>query len=49
MIEGLVIFVVLALISVVVGVVFGRVVAAPAIRHLADRADADEESGDPPA
>ena len=52
MLEGVVIVVVVAVIALVVGLGFGRVIAAPALRRLADRADADadahEESGDRP-
>ena len=43
------IFLVVVAIVAVVGIVFGRVVAAPVIQKVADRADADEESGDEPA
>lgn len=53
MLEGIVIIVVVAVVALVVGLGFGRVVAAPALRRLADRLDADpdasEESGDRPA
>ena len=49
MVDGLVILVVVAVIGVVIGVGFGRVIAAPAIQRLADRPDADEEPGDRPA
>jgi short subunit fatty acids transporter len=53
MLEGLVIVVVIATVALVVGLGFGRVVAAPFLRRLADRLDADsdapEESGDRPA
>jgi hypothetical protein len=45
----LVIFAIVVVVVAVIGVVFGRVVAAPALRRLADRVDADEESGDRPA
>jgi hypothetical protein len=44
-----VVFLIVVAIVAVVGVVFGRVVAAPALRRLADRVDEDEESGDRPA
>jgi Flp pilus assembly protein CpaB len=47
-IVGLVILIVVALIAVVVGVAFGKVVAAPAIQRVADRTERDEESGDQP-
>ena len=41
MLEGVVIVVVVAVVALVVGLGFGRVIAAPAIRRLADRVDAD--------
>jgi len=49
MVEGVVIVVVVAVIALVVGLGFGRVVVAPALRRLADRADEQEDSGDRPA
>ena len=49
MLEGLVIVVVMAVGALVIGLVFGRVVAAPAIRRAADRLEQDEEPGDRPA
>lgn len=53
MLEGLVFVVIVAVVALVVGLGFGRVVAAPVIRRLADRLDADsdapEEPGDRPA
>ena len=49
MIEGLVVLALVGVIALVVGLVFGRVVAAPAIRRVADRVDADDEPGDRPA
>lgn len=53
MVEGLVILAVVAIVALVIGLGFGRVVAAPALRRLADRLDADtdtdEGSGDRPA
>ena len=45
----LVVFLVIVAVVAVVGVVLGRRLAAPALQRLADRLDADEESGDPPA
>ena len=50
MFEGIMIVVVIAAVALVAGLAFGRVVAAPALRRLADRldaaSDAPEESGD---
>jgi hypothetical protein len=44
----LAIFVVVVLVIAVIGIAFGRVVAAPAIQRVADRPEAEEESGDQP-
>lgn len=46
MVEGLLLLVAVGGIALVVGLGFGRVIAAPAIRQMADRAERDEESGD---
>ncbi len=40
---------VIAAIALAVGVGFGRVIGAPAIRRLSDRMEQDEESSDRPA
>jgi hypothetical protein len=44
-----VLFLIVVSIVAVVGLGFGRVILAPRIGRLLDRADADEESGDRPA
>ena len=49
MIEGLVVLALVGVIALVVGLAFGRVVAAPAIRRVGDRVDADDEPSDRPA
>jgi hypothetical protein len=49
MLEGVLVVVVVAVIALVVGLGFGRVIGARAIGRLADRADADEEPRDRPA
>jgi hypothetical protein len=46
---GLSVLAVIAVLALVIGLGFGRVVAAPAIRRVADRIEHDEESGDRPA
>lgn len=47
---GVALVAVIAAIALAVGVVFGRVVGAPVIRRLSDRAEQDdEESSDRPA